>query len=210
MKTTRRIFGVAAAVVVAVGVTGAVFVYSGGYNVAATTGHTKLVEKTLRTLMMRSVVAHAQDVRPPAGFNAQDRATAEHAAGHYEAMCRTCHGAPGKKPDPWQLYPPAPDLADALRVTGWSDPEVFWIIKNGIKDTGMSAFGGSHSDEDLWGLTALIRQLEKITPAEYKTMSEHAMAQAKEGMHQSTGREQPHAPSQQKQPNQPPAPAHKH
>src|SRR5258708_782482 len=118
---------------------GTLFVYSGIYNIAATKGHTRPVAQIFRLVMMRSVVAHARGISPPANFNPQDHALAEQGAGHYAEMCRTCHGAPGKKPDPWQLYPPAPDLADALRVTRWSDAEVFWIIKNGIKDTGMSA-----------------------------------------------------------------------
>ena len=70
-------------------------------------------------------------------------------------MCRTCHGAPGRKADPWLLYPPAPELGEALREKRWTDSEVFWIIKNGIKDAAMGAFGGSHpaahSDEDILG-----------------------------------------------------------
>jgi cytochrome c553 len=207
MKTFPRILAKTAAILAVVIVAGVIFVYSGGHNVAATSGHTKPMEQMLRTMMMRSVVVHARDVRPPADFNAKDRALAAKAAGHYEMMCRTCHGAPGKKPEPWQLYPPAPDLADALRVTRWSDSEVFWITKNGIKDTGMSAFGGSHSDEDLWALTAFIRQLETITPAEYRAMSEHAMAQQKDGAHQPTGRDTQHAPAQ---PQPPPPHTHKH
>jgi hypothetical protein len=203
MKTSFPILGKLALALVIISGLGAIFVYSGFYNVAATTGHTKPVEQVLRTMMMRSVVAHARDIRPPANFNAKDRALAEQAAGHYEMMCRTCHGAPGKKPDPWQLYPPAPDLADALRVMKWSDAEVFWITKHGIKDTGMSAFGGSHRDEDLWALTALIRQLETIAPEEYRAMSERAMAQRNAGGHQPTSREtQPTPPqSPQQQPH---------
>lgn len=201
MKPAKRAILTLAAAIAVLAVVAVAVIYSGGYNVAATTGHTKPVEQALRTMMMRSVVAHARNVTPPPDFNAQDRELAEHAAGHYEMMCRTCHGAPGKKPDPWQLYPPAPDLADALRVTNWSDAEVFWIIKNGIKDTGMSAFGGSHSDEDIWGLTALIRQLAKTTPEQYLAMTAHA-SHEKADAHQPTGHEQP-APSAQ-------PPPHKH
>ena len=166
---------------------GALFVYSGIYDIAATKGHSKPMAQIFRLTMMRSVVAHARDIQPPASFKAQDRELAEHAAGHYEAMCRTCHGAPGKKPDPWQLYPAAPDLADALRVTNWSDAEVFWIIKNGIKDTGMSAFGGSHDDDDLWALTAFVRQLQSLSAADYRTMIEHQPA------HMDKEREDDHA-----------------
>ena len=174
MKKFLRILGGAAlglAVVIALGM---LFAYSGLYNVAATQGHTKPVEQILRVVMMRSVVAHARGITPPADFKPQDPELAEHAAGHFEAMCRTCHGAPGKKPDPWQLYPPAPDLVDALRVTRWSDAEVYWIIKNGLKDTGMSGFGQSHDDDDLWALTAFVRQLQAITPEQYRAMAERA------------------------------------
>jgi mono/diheme cytochrome c family protein len=187
MKSFLRILRIAAAVLVVIVVIAGIFVYSGGYNVAATAGHTKPVEGMLRTMMMRSVVAHARKIHPPASFKPQDRELAEHAAGHFEAMCRTCHGAPGKKPDPWQLYPPAPDLADALRVTRWSDAEVFWIIKNGIKDTGMSAFGGSHDDDDLWALTAFVRQLPTLTADDYRTMTAHQPA------HRDAGRTDEHA-----------------
>ena len=174
MKKSLRILGVAALGLAGLLALGALCAYSGLYNVAATHGHSKPVEQILRVTMMRSVVAHARGITPPADFKPQDRELAEPAAGHYEAMCRTCHGAPGKKPDPWQLYPPAPDLADALRVTRWSDAEIFWIIKNGLMDTGMSAFGGSHDDDDLWALTAFVRQLSTITAEQYRAASERA------------------------------------
>jgi cytochrome c553 len=174
MKTFLSLIGKAALAVAGLAVIGVIFIYSGFYNVSATAGHSKPVEQIFRTTMMRSVVSRARNVTPLPTFNSQDRMLAEHAAGHYEMMCRTCHGAPGKKPDPWRLYPPAPDLADALRVTKWSDAEVFWIIKNGIKDTGMSAYGASHDDDDLWALTAFVRQLQTITPEQYLAASQGA------------------------------------
>lgn len=181
MKPIQRVAIVLLVTFAGIVIVAIAFVYSGAYNVAATTGHTKPVEQVFRTLMMRSVVAHARRVTPPPNFDPKDRVLAERAAGHYEMMCRTCHGAPGKKPDPWQLYPPSPDLADALRVTRWSDAEVFWIIKNGIKDTGMSAFGGSHSDDDLWALTAFVRQLETTTSDQYRAAVERAPMKERPG-----------------------------
>ncbi len=191
MKASLRIlgkFGVGFAVLLALGI---LFVYSGIYNVAATKGHAKPVEQVFRLTMMRSVVAHAREIHPPATFDPLDHTLVETGAGHYEAMCRTCHGAPGKKPDPWQLYPPPPDLADALRVTGWSDPEVFWITKNGIKDTGMSAFGSSADDDELWALTAFVRQLKNITPEQYQRMTERAPRQEGPGHEGSTHTTEP-------------------
>ena len=174
MKTFLRILGKIGLALAVLFALGFLFIYSGIYNVAATTGHTKPVAQIFRITMMRSVAAHARNITAPPGFDPRDRALLEQGAGHYEAMCRTCHGAPGKKPDPWQLYPPPSDLADALRVTGWSDTEVFWITKNGIKDTGMSAFGSSADDDELWALTAFVRQLQTITPEQYLRMTEHA------------------------------------
>lgn len=171
MKTSRRILVFVALAIAGVFVLGVTFVYSGVYHVGATTGHTRPVAQLLRIFMMRSVVRHARGIVPPASFDAKDRALAEHAADHYEMMCRTCHGAPGKKPDPWQLYPPPPDLADAVRVTGWTDAEIFWIIKHGIKDTGMSGFGLSHADEELWALTGFVRQLPSISAEQYHAMT---------------------------------------
>ena len=52
----------------------------------------------------------------------------------------------------------------------WSDAELFWIIKNGIGDTGMPALGPTHPDEEMWGVTALVRQLPNISPEEYQAI----------------------------------------
>ena len=174
VKTFLRILGKLGLAFAVLFALGALFIYSGVYNVAATKGHARPLEQVLRLTMMRSVVAHAREIHPPATYDPRDHALVETGAGHYEAMCRTCHGAPGKKPAPWQLYPPAPDLADALRVMRWSDAEVYWIIKNGLKDTGMAAFGASADDDELWALTAFVRQLQTITPEQYLTMTERA------------------------------------
>lgn len=193
MKTFWRILGKAALVIAVLLALGTLFIYSGIYNVAATKGHTKPVEQILRITMMRSVVGHAREVKVPANFDPLDQVLMGKGAGHYEAMCRTCHGAPGRKPGSWRLYPPAPDLADALRVTGWSDAEVFWITKNGIKDTGMSAFGPSADDDELWALTAFVRQLQTITPEQYQAMTARApMKAGADHESQSHGSEPPH------------------
>jgi cytochrome c553 len=178
-KKLRWVAGTLISAIVVLGLLVTVIVYSGAYDVSVKSGHSRLVSGTLNTLMIRSVRAHAREVRPPANLKLDDRAFAQRAVGGYEAMCRMCHGAPGKKPDPWELYPPAPDLVEALREKRWSDSEVFWIIKHGIKDTAMSGFGGSHSDEELWALTALVRQMSGITPEDYRGMTERAATEQK-------------------------------
>ena len=176
MKRVLRFLGIIALGVLALGVVGALVIYSGAYDVSATSGHTPMVERALHTLMERSVRAHARDVVSPVGTDFRAPKVLELATAHYEGMCRTCHAAPGKRADPWLLYPPAPDLTQATHQQHWSDAEIFWIIKHGIKDTAMGAFGGTHpgahSDQDIWGMTALIRQLPSLTAAQYTAMTE--------------------------------------
>lgn len=177
MQVFIRFLLIVALVIAAIVVAAGLVVYSGTYDISAKSGHSPAVASTANALMERSVRKHARDVVSPVGTDFRTPGMLEKAAAHFDAMCVTCHGAPGKKPDPWELYPPAPDLADAVRDRPWNDPEIFWIIKNGIKDTGMSAFGGSHSDQEIWALTALIRQFPTMKSEQYADMVRRAHAQ---------------------------------
>lgn len=162
---------VLAAVVIAVAV-GAFFIFSGAYSVAATEPHSRPVEWALKETAERSIRAHAKSVTVPPDINLRDPALAKKAFGHYSAACVTCHAAPGRGPDPWVvLYPPAPDLTKAAAASRWSDAELFWIIKHGIKDTGMLALGPTHKDEDVWAVSAFVRQLPDMTPGQYQAMA---------------------------------------
>jgi mono/diheme cytochrome c family protein len=78
--------------------------------------------------------------------------------------CVGCHGAPGKPPSDFgaTFYPPAPQLA--RDGTSYSEPEIYWVAKHGIRRTGMSEQGSSYSDEHLWQLAAFIRQITALPP----------------------------------------------
>ncbi len=74
--------------------------------------------------------------------------------------CAVCHGNDGRKPTDigrW-MYPRTLDLASP-EVQQWSDAELFWIIKNGIRLSGMPGFGKIHSDEQIWHLVHYVRSL---------------------------------------------------
>jgi mono/diheme cytochrome c family protein len=80
--------------------------------------------------------------------------------------CGACHGVSGHNPTDagrW-MYPRAADLT-FRDGQSYSDQEVFWIIKNGIRLSGMPAFGRVESDEHIWDLVFYIRALPKATPA---------------------------------------------
>ncbi len=147
-------------------------------DVSVTTPHAPVVERGLRAVMEHSVREQAQAVRKPAGLDLRDPELAARAFGHYSAACRTCHGAPGAKSDPWMvIYPAAPDLAKREVVGAWSDEELFWILKHGVKDTGMMALGPTHQDKDIWAVTAFVRQLPAMSPERYAELGAAYRAQ---------------------------------
>jgi hypothetical protein len=71
------------------------------------------------------------------------------------------------------LYPPAPDMRQLATQT-LTDGELFYIIQNGIRFTGMPAWGSgtSQDEEDSWKLVRFIRHLPKLTPEEEQEMKE--------------------------------------
>lgn len=192
MRTVTVILVAALGTIAVLFMVGAMGVYSGSYNVAVSSGHGEFVHDTLEKLMVESVRSHADEITVPAGLNLDDPAVAQRGVSGYEAMCVMCHGAPGAEPAGWSqaLYPAPPDLVHAQEEHGWSAAEIFWIIKNGIKDTGMAAFGEVHDDADIWELTALVQQLRSLSPDRYSSMVEQAKSGADQHAH--TGEQQGH------------------
>src|SRR3990167_6607474 len=71
------------------------------------------------------------------------------------------------------LYPPAPDMRAAY-VQTLADGELYYIITNGVRFTGMPAWGGEHTPEQTWQLVSFIRRLPSLSPEELKQMEELA------------------------------------
>lgn len=92
---------------------------------------------------------------------------------HWADHCATCHGNDGKgQTDIGRgLYPKAPDMT-AERTQSLSDGELAYIIRNGIRLTGMPAWGepGSGPSDEDWALVHFIRHLPEITPEELERM----------------------------------------
>lgn len=81
----------------------------------------------------------------------------------FGARCAACHGTDGRTPTDigrW-MYPRATDLGSP-EVQRWTDAELFWIIKNGIRPTGMPGFARIHSDEEIWNLVHFVRSLGAV------------------------------------------------
>ena len=80
----------------------------------------------------------------------------------YQAMCSRCHGASRESDNSYgrSFYPPAPQLP-LVRST-YSDKEMFWIVKHGIRNTAMPAWGNALSDQDIWQVVTLIRNFDSL------------------------------------------------
>ena len=162
----RALLILAALAVIGAGA-GLVVLYSGFYNVAATQQHTAPVFRVIETAMKQSIDRHADDVVPP------DRLTddmAERGLRHYREHCVQCHGAPGVAPDDFALgmRPVPSNLVQSARRLSAS--EVFWVVKHGIKMTGMPAWDYRMPDSEVWDIAAFVSRLPEIAPAAYEDM----------------------------------------
>jgi mono/diheme cytochrome c family protein len=92
---------------------------------------------------------------------------------HFADHCAGCHAndGSGNTEIGKNLYPKAPDMRQAA-TQNLSDGELFAIIRNGVRLTGMPAWGdpGGRDDADTWKLVHFIRHIPKMTPAEIEQM----------------------------------------
>lgn len=168
MKQGMCHFLKALTVVVALAVLGCIaLVYSGLYNIAAAEPHWNIVTQIIETTRDRSIKAHAAHIAAPSTLGDPPRVTM--GSEHYAAHCAICHGAPGVPRNDIAdgLYPQPPNLANAAKH--YSPAELFWILKNGIKMSGMPAWS-DHSDDELWGTVAFLEKLPTMTAGEYVTL----------------------------------------
>lgn len=120
-----------------------------------------------RNLRLIAIPSSAKNLKNPLK---ETRLSLAEARDHFADHCATCHGnrGDGKTMIGEGLYPPPPDLRRETQEL--TDGEIFYIIKNGIRFTGMPGFGGS--DEDNWKLVSFIRHLPRLSDEEVGLMSE--------------------------------------
>lgn len=105
--------------------------------------------------------ARAQPPPPPPPFNPAA------AAGLFSMACAVCHGHDGRHPANIGLamYPRVLDLGSP-EVQRFSDAQLYWIIHNGIRLSGMPGFGHILAPQDVWQLTLFLRHLPATTAAQ--------------------------------------------
>lgn len=147
----------------------AAVIATGTFNFAATQPPSALEKRLAPIALDRSVAKRAREGKNP--FASSPDALAR-GLGEYREMCVTCHGAPGVDSSAIGegLNPPAPDLTLA-KVQARTDGELYWIVSNGIRMTGMPAFGPTHKEETIWKIVAFLRHLPEITKEEQKALA---------------------------------------
>lgn len=154
--------GLAVLVLLAAG--GAVFALAGFYDVAADAPHWRFTSKLIETAREESIESRASGVSVPP---LNDPRMIAAGASHYDAMCTSCHLAPGMEENEMRpgMNPKPPVL---WRMRDGDAHEEFWIIKHGIKMTGMPAWGVTHSDNEIWDMVAFLQKLPYLSPAQYR------------------------------------------
>ncbi len=161
---TRR--GVAGIVATLIGLSGLVlYLGTGAYDMGADAPHWDITRKAIEMVRDRSIAVRANQIEVP---DLQDEQLVLKGAGQYAAMCVNCHLAPEQSDSEIRpgLYPQPPNLSEQ-RV----DPKrAFWVIKHGLKMTGMPAWGLGHDDATLWSIVAFVTKLPGLSAEHYKDM----------------------------------------
>lgn len=150
---------------------GLAFAHSGLISPAADEPHSRPVYWLMDTLRDRGIAARVSDIDVP---NLQDPALLRAGAGNYDAMCTECHLKPGMADSEMRrgLYPQPPALGTEAARTPPS--HAFWIIKHGIKASGMPAWGRSMDDKSIWGMVAFLQTLPRLSAEQYQEAVEHS------------------------------------
>ncbi|MFN3208072.1 MAG: c-type cytochrome [Roseovarius sp.] len=166
----KTILVLAGAAAVAGGLTAALVIGFGLFNVSARQGHLPGVTWAMHTTFENSVALRAPpDSDVPDNLDTPDMVAL--GAGHFKSACMGCHGAPGvpRSATVQQMLPEPPSLAFAS--DHWSAPEMHWIIHSGIKMSGMPAWPAERKD-DVWPLVAFLRALKGMQADDWKALTD--------------------------------------
>jgi cytochrome c553 len=148
-------------------VAGLVVAASGIVPIKASSGHWAITEWFLQFAKQRSVDTHTLMLEAPP---LDEPWLVLKGAGHYDIGCRPCHGSPElKHPRIAQhMLPPPPYLPEM--VNNWDREELFFMVKHGIKFTGMPAWPSQQRDDEVWAMVAFLRAFPGLGAEEYRTL----------------------------------------
>ena len=169
-----------------------IIIYTGWYDVSAMNEESGIMKWVLNTTKKNSVEFHSKNISIP---DLNDPEMISEGFEHYNEMCVSCHGAPGNEQVELSkvLNPPAPYL---VKIVDKIDPkELFWVTKNGIKMTGMPAWGKTHLDDKIWAIVAFMKTLPNMTSDEYEKMERPSGTMEDDDKHPDENEPQTHSHS---------------
>lgn len=148
----------------------AIVIASGVIDAGADTPHSAVVFSILNYARERAIARSSGQINAPTNLSEPERI--RRGAGNYDAMCINCHLAPGVVDSEIRkgLYPAPPNLSQqfASAADGSDAARRFWIIKHGIKASGMPAWSkGGMDDESIWDMVAFLQKMPALSKAEY-------------------------------------------
>jgi mono/diheme cytochrome c family protein len=168
-RSTRAAAAIAVAIAVAAVLSG-VWLWIARSDGFSAREEPRLVERLLaRTARRWAVPANQRDSVNPVAFSPDVWADAR---AHFADHCAACHAndGSGRTEIGQNLYPRSPDMRLPATQT-LTDGELYWIIENGIRLTGMPAWGSGRADDaDTWKLVHFIRRLHELSPADLALM----------------------------------------
>ena len=157
-----------AALLAVVAFGGFLFVASGIMPIKASSGHWAITAWFLNFAMRRSVITHSLGMKTPA---LNDAALVAQGAGHYEFGCLPCHGGPDlPQPVVAQHMTPHPPYLPP-EISKWEADELFYIVKHGVKFTGMPAWPAQQRDDEVWAVVAFLLKLPGLTAQQYQELA---------------------------------------
>jgi cytochrome c1 len=148
-----------------------IVIFAGLYDVSATRQHTAPVFWVLEATMRNGVRRAASGIEAPP---LSDPEQVRRGFRLHRESCLPCHGAPGVAPhDAGKGLLPVPNNLVQTAVE-WKPAEIYWVTKNGLKMTGMPAWGMRYTDDDLWAIVAFVKHMPRLTARAYAEMDERA------------------------------------
>lgn len=157
------------------------FIFSGLYPMGADTPHFRITTWALETLRERSIARASVEIEVPADLDSPDRLLSGGA--DYNDMCAQCHLKPELDSNDLTmgLYPAPPNLSSHPVIsTNEALARSFWIIKHGIKASGMPAWGSGHDDERIWSMVAFLQRLPDLSPVQYQILTARGVSPAQD------------------------------
>jgi len=162
VRTVFRFLLASAATILLAAAGGWVVLEAGWYDAGAVRQHFQFVHSLLERGMHQSVRFHARDVVAPVARDAVLGAAV------YKRNCQACHGGPGVAQDTigLSMQPVPGPLVDAAKR--FQPNELYWIVRNGIKMSGMPAWGFHLREQEMWAVVGFLERLPHMTPEDYR------------------------------------------